>query len=707
MILYMILGCTPSIKETAAPEQRDTQEEVEVSAFEVTGTVLDPEGAGVPQAMVLVGGQYDTLTYTDENGWFSLWFEDNGHGEPAIVASKEGYRARGYEFFKPDTPITVTIIPIADPDNTEYEFQDPGDGFDSMEENCSHCHTDFVQDFLTSSHAEATNNPLLQDLYAGVTKKYNTEAECEENGGSWKMGIEPGTTNRIEKCYLDEGVLPDLNPNCAQEQEACDDPEISQELAPDAFGGCADCHAPGINGELGDRNLHDAMGLAYEVGVHCDTCHKVRDVDESQPAGFGKRLVVHRPSEPGRNTFLWDPVYYGPIPDVPNIAMSASPQPKFNESVFCSGCHEQLQEALLPEQSLDAQKWPGGIPIHSTYSEWQEGPYNQDKTQCQWCHMPSYMDRANAVDIATVENQSITFGFPREPEDIRQHIFRGPLQGEPRLIDTAVHLSLSSERNGNTLSVTASLSNIGCGHAIPTGEPMRSLLLVVEAGGSCGDLMASGGMTIPDTGGHIATGIIGAEVDVVGTQLSWSQAQQSMEEGEVLRIVRPTGIYEDYEGIGTFGGEQRTPQEKGMERMLPVGQAQIISVDEGQIHLSNTVDVQQGDIVYLGESLHEGTFEGQASLSIAGHAGYAFSKVLVDAQGNRHVPHYRAIDIASDNRIAPGSNVRTHHEFTIPQGCDSGQIEAQLLYRPIPISLALPRGWDAKDHVIATSQISW
>ena len=136
MMLYMILGCTPTVKETAVPEQYvvDTQEEVEASAFEVTGTVLDTEGAPVPQAMVLVGGQYDTLTYTDENGWFSLWFEDNGHGEPAIVASKEGFRARGYEFFKPDTPITITIIPIADPDNTEYEFQDPGDGFDMMEE---------------------------------------------------------------------------------------------------------------------------------------------------------------------------------------------------------------------------------------------------------------------------------------------------------------------------------------------------------------------------------------------------------------------------------------------------------------------------------------------------------------------------------------------------------------------------------------------
>ena len=155
--------------------------------------------------------------------------------------------------------------------------------------------------------------------------------------------------------------------------------------------------------------------------------------------------------------------------------MSASPQPKFNESVLCAGCHEQNQSALLPDQSLDENIWPEGLPIHSTYSEWKDGPYNQEATQCQWCHMPADMEKTNAVDIATVDNQSITFGFAREPEDIRKHIFRSPLEGDPRLIDTAVHLSLNVEKQLGTLSVTASIANIGCGHAIPTGEPLRSL----------------------------------------------------------------------------------------------------------------------------------------------------------------------------------------------------------------------------------------
>ena len=56
------------------------------------------------------------------------------------------------------------------PDNPDYTFQEPGTGYDEMEENCSHCHTDFVRDFWTSKHSESASNPLLHDLYNGVTR---------------------------------------------------------------------------------------------------------------------------------------------------------------------------------------------------------------------------------------------------------------------------------------------------------------------------------------------------------------------------------------------------------------------------------------------------------------------------------------------------------------------------------------------------------
>ena len=130
-------------------------------------------------------------------------------------------------------------------------------------------------------------------MYNGVNRLAGTEEACLELGGQWKEGVEPGSDgNVIEKCHVEHGVLADLNPQCADDELACDDPNIAEAHAPTNFGGCADCHAPGINGQLMGRNLHDAVGLAYDAGVHCDTCLIVRDIDMSKPAGYGSRLVV-------------------------------------------------------------------------------------------------------------------------------------------------------------------------------------------------------------------------------------------------------------------------------------------------------------------------------------------------------------------------------------------------------------------------------
>jgi len=71
------------------------------------------------------------------------------------------------------------------------------------------------------------------------------------------------------------------------------------------------------------------------------------------------------------------------------------------------------------------------------------------------------------------------------------------------------------------------------------------------------------------------------------------------------------------------------------------------------------------------------------------------------------VPHYRAVDIASDNRIAPGSHSLTTHAFGVPAGCSTGTVRATLLYRPVPMSMADVRGWDAVDYVVATHEATW
>jgi hypothetical protein len=81
--------------------------------------------------------------------------------------------------------------------------------------------------------------------------------------------------------------------------------------------------------------------------------------------------------------------------------------------------------------------------------------------------------------------------------------------------------------------------------------------------------------------------------------------------------------------------------------------------------------------------------------------------VLVDAAGNRNAPHYRAIDIASDNRIPPGKNAVTTHAFALPADCTSGTVRAQLWYRPLSPNVASERGWEAKEHLIASATVPW
>ena len=49
----------------------------------------------------------------------------------------------------------------------------------------------------------------------------------------------------------------------------------------------------------------------------------------------------------------------------------------------------------------------------------------------------------------------------------------------------------------------------------------------------------------------------------------------------------------------------------------------------------------------------------------AGAAGFGFAKVLVGPRGERMVPHFRAVDVASDNRLPFGSSWTSEHRFAV------------------------------------------
>lgn len=677
--------------------------------FTVTGVVKDGE-APLEGAIVMQGGGAPDFV-TGPDGVFSIEMTRQIPGTPTLVAAKVGYRTRGVELVAlPGGPITLTLLAAAPPDNTAYDFGDPGTGdpaHDTSTAYCGHCHSTLTAQFQTSGHARAARDPLVQDLYAGTAEGLGTAAACAEAGGIWRAGSEPGTAGGVvSKCYVGAGVLPDLNPGCGGPgQLACDDPARPAASRPTAFGGCADCHAPGIDGPAGGRDLLEATGLAFEYGVHCDVCHKARDVDLGLPPGAAGALVLQRPMEsssdlPGGKPV---PVMFGPYPDVPNEFMGGSYQPRFTRSEFCGACHEQKQAALVPGAALDPARWPEGLPTHATFSEWSEGAWNTPGTQCQFCHMPEVEGLESTVDVTDATNAGITFGFLRPAGSIRGHVFRGPLAGSPRLIDGAVSLGLGAAAQGGELAVTVQLHNQACGHAIPTGEPMRSLVLVVRAACEGAALAPSSGMTVNDAGGALAEGRVGEEATLGGAALSWAAGAARAKPGDVVRVVRPTGIFDDYTGIGLFADPALSAADKGMPILAPVGEAEVVAASGGEITLAAAIAAEDGDVVLLGEALAWPPVDGQPSAALAGASGYTFAKVLVDPLGRRGVPHHRAVDIASDNRIPPQGDAFTSHGFTLPPGCPSATVTAVLLYRPVPVALARERGAEARDHIVATS----
>jgi hypothetical protein len=680
--------------------------------FKIKGTITDGT-APLAGAIVMQAGTTPSFV-TGADGAYEIEIDTTVPGVPAVMSAKVGYRSRGDEILElPQGPLDFALVYASPPDNTGYHYEEPGTGdfaHDNSTKYCGHCHTTMAKQFQSSVHASAARNPLLQDLYAGVSAAYATQAACAAAGGVFRSGLVPGSAgDAAAKCYLGGGVLPDLNPSCgAPGGAACDDPALAAAQKPTAFGRCADCHAPAIEGVAGGRSLHEATGIAFDDGAHCDFCHHVRDVDLTKPPGVGGALIVQRPHEhlddnPAGKLMQ---VTFGPFPDVINGFVGASYQPRFSSSDYCGGCHEQRQEALLPGTSVDALRWPGGLPTHSTYSEWAESSFNAPATTCQSCHMPpDDTGLKSSIDVADESNFGVVFGYARTPAQLKQHTFREALDGSPRLIDDALTLSLAGAGAGGVLGVSAAIKNTKAGHAIPSGEPMRSLLLLVRAEACGAALHASGGMTLDDWGGALAEGTLGPDASVNGAALSWAGGALAAKVGQVVRAVRATGMYVDYPGVGFFGNPALSPMEKGLLVHAPVGEATIVSIVNGVLTLDQALPLQLGDQLYLGEAAAFPPADGSPLAAYAGSAGLSFARTLVDTLGHRGVPHYRAVDMLSDNRIGPGVAMVTAHDFALPPGCATAKVSAVLLYRKLPLALARERGWAAKDQVVAQASV--
>jgi hypothetical protein len=648
----------------AADAEVDTEQPILDTLPMLVTVTLDGEPVG--ETLVVQGGNPARWT-TDAEGKVIIDVDLLVPGDHFVMASHPEARIVGQSvyykdpFFDDTAEVVLALTRFDTSDNEDYVFKDPGEpGNSHVIQKCAHCHLTVADSWGDSVHRVMAKNPVTHDVYEGTASGTDTEEACLSRGGTWMEDIHPSTGEARFRCKVTDGVLDQ-----------------------GTTGGCADCHAPGIDGAVGGRDLRDAQGRSYDEGAHCDVCHHVESVDLSGAPGVAGSLKIVRPSEeaPFPGVGEWHPLTFCPNPDNANKLMSCVQRDHFRQSSFCGGCHEHEQAVLVTGASLDAARWPEGkLPIQSTFTEWSQSALAA-AVSCQGCHMPSAPPEiVNGADLQAFEgnNTGITGGWPRPAGSVHLHSWPGPRSTGDTKLANPLSLKVEQSVTDGVLSASVTVTNGGAGHAVPTGEPLRAVLLLVTAACDADALSATGGDAVPDFGGAHAMQLKG------GDWSTWPEAKV----GQSVRVVSRTGAFHDYSGFGPFGDGTFDAAQKGLPIEQVVGESVIESVDAGAVSFQSPLP--EGDVAYLVDpDAH------------AGASGFAFARVTVGVDGTRMVHHYAATDIASDNRLLPGAAWTSEHHFAAT--CAEPVVTARLIHRALPLRLASERGWALRDQTMVTT----
>ena len=199
---------------------------------------------------------------------------------------------------------------------------------------------------------------------------------------------------------------------------------------------CLGCHTP-IGVHLGDAKLKQK--ITWE-GVTCEYCHSMRSVsfEASNP-----RAVLD-----------YSLTKSGPIKDASSIAHGTVFSPVHTTSEVCAPCHEYTNRQ--------------GFAVLTTYSEWKQSSHHAEGVHCQSCHMGR---TEGAVVDPRVKSQS--------GAEVNLHEMPGGHSIDQ--LTKALRMNLTTKRTGGEFEIKVLLANVGAGHHVPTGSPMRKLVLDVRA----------------------------------------------------------------------------------------------------------------------------------------------------------------------------------------------------------------------------------
>jgi len=190
---------------------------------------------------------------------------------------------------------------------------------------------------------------------------------------------------------------------------------------------CVVCHSP-MSAVFHTISMEEEFN---QEGITCQFCHSTTHINGYQSA---------------KNMELELDTVYSDNPDPENSAHPSVHREFFNNSELCLPCHAIMKN-------------PKDLEVCATGAEWK-AYYETTRKNCQDCHMPI-------------------------PNGNKSHLFAGTHQND--LLKNSVEMNLSHSDSLREFTIT--LTNIGAGHAIPTGTPLRMVMLKVFAYDSSGNIL--------------------------------------------------------------------------------------------------------------------------------------------------------------------------------------------------------------------------
>lgn len=477
--------------------------------IEISGFVVDEEGPVAGAVVRLQTTEIHAISGAD--GRFTLTLEDPDAGPLNLTGWAPGYFCSGpFEAIPGEQELHVELVPHAAEDNPDYAWlpslYHPGGGED---QGCAECHSREgttlpfplpVDEWLLDAHARSASNPRFLTMYNGTDLDGNrsplTQRGASRDYGTFPLPPDPS------RPYYGPGYKLDF---------------------PDSDGNCAACHTPAA--AVNEPYLTDPNYLSgvEAEGMPCDFCHKVWDVNLNPETGLPYENMPGVLSFEFLRPYEGHQFFAGPYDDVaPGEDTYSELQ---TQSAFCAPCHFGIF-------------W--GVTVYNSYGEWLASPYSDPDTgqTCQDCHMPP----SGATQFATDEAGGLT----RDPSTIFSHQMPGALEEE--LLQDALEMSVLAERDGEDLLVTVGLYNDNTGHKIPTDNPLRHMLLVVEVHDIQGkpvDLVE--GPTLPDWAGEGETeqgryaGLPGKAYALILEEL-WTEISPSGAYWNPTRVVADTRL---------------------------------------------------------------------------------------------------------------------------------------------------------------------